>query len=103
MIDGFSFEADGRKYDCTVEKTRFPKAEPRWWFAVTGDQQRYAPFEAAKADTQARVKKRVLAFYNDLLFRRAQPPEPRSQFGNRGRPPGSGKKKEELVELDGDE
>ncbi len=91
MIASFEFEDDGRTYTCTVETTRIAPTEPRWWFAVTGDRQRYAPFEAGSHDTQKSVRTRIVAFYNDLLFRRAQPAEVRQHWAQRGRPPAAAK------------
>ena len=45
MIGAFQFENEGRKYSCTVETPRGARTESWWWFSVTGDQQRYAPFQ----------------------------------------------------------
>ena len=86
MIQGFAFEHDGRTYDCTVEKRTAPPAGTWWWFAVSQDQQRYATFETAEGDTQASVKARITAYYENLLRIRALPPEPRHHFGRPGRP-----------------
>jgi hypothetical protein len=45
-----------------------------WWFRVsTDDRHRYAPFEAAANDTQAGVRKRIVAYYEALLAARARP------------------------------
>ena len=91
MIKDFSFEDDDRTYDCTVEERKAPPAGHWWWFAVTGDAQRYAPFEAASSDTQKSVKARVIAYYTKLLFARSQPVEPKQHWARRGRPPASAK------------
>ena len=53
MIGDFAFEHDGRKYTCTVEAQKSTPNDKRWWFAVTGDQQRYAPIEAVPGDALA--------------------------------------------------
>ena len=58
-------------------------AEDWWWFAVTGDAQRYAPFRAERGDTRASVQERVVAFYTNRLFRIAQPREKGSHWGSR--------------------
>ncbi len=58
-----------------------------WWFGVTGDRQRYAPFHRAKDDTAAQVQERIVSYYEDLVARRAMP-SVRSVGGRRpGRPP----------------
>ena len=87
MIKEVNFEHDGRKYESTVETQRGSAGQARWWFSVTGDQQRYAPIEAVSSDTQSSVKSRVIAFYKQHLFIRSQPPAARGHFGQRGRPP----------------
>jgi hypothetical protein len=71
MIQGFEFSDAGRTYTCTVEE-RKGADESWWWFAVSGDGQRYAPFVAAKADTRASVQERVVAFYLNRLFQLTQ-------------------------------
>jgi len=86
MMQGFNFEHGGRTYTCTVEKRTTAPVGWWWWFAVTTDQQRYAPFEVASADTQASVKKRIIKYYENLLEVRARPPEPRQGFSRPGRP-----------------
>ncbi len=83
MIRGFEFEEDGRKYRCTVEARRSAPDDAWWWFDVSGDRQRYAPFHAASADTQKTVRTKIVAFYTNVLEARARPAEPRSQWGRR--------------------
>jgi hypothetical protein len=89
-MKAFNFDHDGRTFECTAEKRTTAPTSTWWWFAVSRDQQRYAPFEVAKGDTEASVKKRIIAYYDDLLWRRAQPVVPRQHWARRGRPPGSG-------------
>jgi hypothetical protein len=86
MTKAFNFEAGGRTYTCTVEVRKAPPAGSWWWFAVTDDQQRYAPFEVSSADTEKSVKKRIIAYYENLLEVRARPVEPRQHWAHRGRP-----------------
>ena len=83
MIRGFEFEEDGRTFVCSVEARRTTPDVAWWWFNVSGDRQRYAPFQAASADTQKGVKAKILAFYVNLLEARARPAEPRSHWGRR--------------------
>jgi hypothetical protein len=88
MIESFEFAEGDRTYKCQVRAPAGPIEEAWWWFQVSGDQQVYAPFRAAKSDTKASVRPRVISFYKHRLARLAEPPVQR----NRGRPPGSGKK-----------
>lgn len=81
-----TFEHGGRSYVCTVEAQRRTPDDLRWWFAVSGDQQRYSPIEAASNDTAASVRARIVAFYEHQLWLREQPPAPRGAFGQPGRP-----------------
>ncbi|HEV7994126.1 MAG TPA: hypothetical protein VGP25_20025 [Gemmatimonadaceae bacterium] len=83
MIRGFEFEEDGRTYVCRVESRRATPDEGWWWFDVSGDRQRYAPFQAVSADTKNGVKARIVAFYANLLEARARPVEPRSHWSRR--------------------
>ncbi len=86
MIQGFTFQHGDRTFTCTVERRTSPPVGDWWWFAVSRDQQRYSSFEAVASDTQASVKARVTAYYDNLLRLRALPPESRSHFGRPGRP-----------------
>ena len=86
MIGGFSFEHDGREYTCTVEERRAAPAGKWWWFAVTRDQQRYAPFEATSGDTDKSVRTRIIAYYENLLEVRARPAVPRQHWARKGKP-----------------
>ncbi len=85
MIKDFEFQDGGRSYSCTVEAQK-GGAESWWWFAVSGDQQRYAPFRAAASDTRASVQERVVAFYNNRLFQLTQPTQRGSHWGKRNVP-----------------
>ncbi len=84
MIGEFQFEDGGRTYVCRVEQPRAGRTEAWWWFGVSGDQQRYAPFQAKKGDTRDAIKTRVVAYYAELLARRAAPPVPRHHWARRG-------------------
>jgi hypothetical protein len=70
----FAFTDGGRTFSCSVETMHGPRAEAWWWFRVsTDDHQRYAPFRAEPDDTTERVQHRVVAYYDNLLARRAEP------------------------------
>jgi hypothetical protein len=80
--DSFEFVDAGRRFECSVEKMRKASPETWWWFRVSTDEQnRYAPFRAEDGDTQSSVQARVVAYYDDLLVRRAAPPVNRWQRG----------------------
>lgn len=74
----FSFIENERTYTCVREGLRGAQDDPWWWFSVSSDDRhRYAPFRAEPGDTEATVRPRVVAYYEDLLVRRAAPAEPR--------------------------
>ena len=76
----FTFEADGHTFVCSVETGRKPGDEPWWWFTVTGDAQRYAPFLAGADDTHDSVQVRILAYYRAMIERRSMPLDARSTW-----------------------
>lgn len=84
FVGAFEFEEGGRLYRCCVEGERSTRAGAWWWFGVSGDAQRYAPFHPEPGDTKNSVRARIVGYYNALLERRAMPPAPR--YGH-GRPP----------------
>jgi hypothetical protein len=97
MIGAFEFENDGKKYSCAVEQSRFTQDQPWWWFQVSGDTHRYAPFQALASDTRQSVRSRVVAYYTNHIARRAAPPPPRGHWARRqagatpaGSPPAPG-------------
>jgi hypothetical protein len=75
----FAFTDAGRTFTCRVEPARGQR-DAWWWFDVSTEQhQRHAPFRASAADTADAVQARVVAYYDDLLARRAAPPATRWQ------------------------
>jgi hypothetical protein len=87
MSKKFSFAEGDRKYQCRVEGPTGGRTETWWWFEVSGDTHRYAPFHAASGDTEASVRDRILAYYVNVLARRS---EPAASWHNRGnRRPGA--------------
>jgi len=85
FVAAFEFEEDGRLYRCCVEGEPSARVGAWWWFDVSGDAQRYAPFHPEPGDTKNSVRARIVSYYNALLARRAMPPAPRRVPG---RPPG---------------
>ena len=76
VIEGFDFAHDGRTFTCRVEAPGPERKEAWWWFhvsAVEADRHRYAPFRASATDTRASVESAIVAFYDDLVARRALP------------------------------
>ena len=72
--ESFAFVDDGRTFTCRVEASRHARTDAWWWFVVSTEQhQRHAPFRAEADDTPAGVQARVVAYYDDLLARRAAP------------------------------
>ena len=83
FVGTFEFEEGGRVYRCCVEGERSARTGAWWWFDVSGDAQRYAPFHPEPGDTKNSVRARIVAYYNALLVRRAMPPTPRHVAGRR--------------------
>jgi hypothetical protein len=77
MIKGFDFEHDSKTYHCSVEPLR---GDSWWWFNVSGDPNRYAPFHAAGSDTRDSVKTRIVEYYANHIARRLAPPVPRGRW-----------------------
>jgi hypothetical protein len=72
----FNFEDAGRMFVCRIEQARTPHTTAWWWFTVSSDSYRYAPFHADAADTEDSVRVRIVDYYDTLLARRAAPRQP---------------------------
>jgi len=69
-----------RTFSCSVAPRRASESALWWWFRVSSDRgNRYAPFLADSDDTPSSVQARIVAYYDDLLARRAAPSVPRWQ------------------------
>ena len=77
-IEAFEFEHDGRTYICTPEARAGGKKEMWWWFRVSGDAQRYAPFEVVAGESKDAVAKPAGIRQEWVLVRRAGRPGPAS-------------------------
>ena len=80
MIGPFEFEENGKTYRCTIQPAQ---GQPWWWFQVSGDANRYAPFQAASKDTRESVRARIVSYYANHLAARFAPPPPRGHWSNR--------------------
>lgn len=69
MIGAFSFIHDNRTYNCYPER-QGEQGDVWWWFTVTHDQNRYAPFLAQSKDTRASTQARIVAYYANHLAHR---------------------------------
>ena len=70
ITEAFDFVDGGRTYTCRIEALRQGGSERWWWFDVSGDRSRYAPFRAEVEDTEASVRRRMVAYYEDRVARR---------------------------------
>lgn len=78
--EGFSFVDAGRTFTCRVEGSRPRSGDSWWWFDVSTERhERHAPFRAESSDTADAVRARVVAYYDELLARRAAPAQSRWQ------------------------
>jgi hypothetical protein len=71
MLQPFTFEADDRLFTCQIEQGRSRLAQAWWWFTVSGESHRFAPFQPVADDTIDSVRSRVLSYYRELVARRA--------------------------------
>jgi hypothetical protein len=72
MLQPFTFEADDRVFACQIEQGRTPVAQAWWWFSVSGESHRFAPFQPLADDTEDSVQFRILSYYRELVARRAE-------------------------------
>lgn len=78
--NAFSFVDAGRTFTCEAKEIRPRSGDVWWWFVVSTERDaRHAPFRADADDTQPHVQARIVAFYDELLARRAAPVQPRWQ------------------------
>jgi hypothetical protein len=66
-LKAFDFEDGGKVFSCRVEEQRRDRPETWWWFGVSGDRNRYAPFRAEIDDTEDSVRTRVVAYYTERM------------------------------------
>ena len=75
----FTFEADDRTFVCQIEGGR-THVRQWWWFTVSGESHRFAPFQPRADDTVESVRCRILAYYRELVARRALSLDPREAW-----------------------
>lgn len=74
VLQEFSFVDRGRTFVCRVAASRVLGPDPWWWFEVSTEQhQRHAPFRYEATDSPEAVQQRMVAYYDNLLERRAAP------------------------------
>ena len=83
MLGPFEFQEGGRTYRCAVEESPVARGQGWWWFSVSNDNSRYAPFPATAGDTRKSVKERVVGYYENHLARRAAPPPQRAHWAQK--------------------
>lgn len=70
----FQFVEAGQTFYCSVETPRLEGMAPWWWFRLdSSGSTRYAPFEASASDTEQSVRRRIIAYYAELLAIQARP------------------------------
>jgi hypothetical protein len=80
VIADFTFQADDHTFGCRIETARTAGAQPWWWFNVSGDEHRYAPFQSDASDTVESVQLRIASYYRALLARRELPLDMRTTW-----------------------
>lgn len=76
MRPSFSFQDSGRVFACEVGQAHARDSVMWWWFTVSSDAHRYAPFPADASDTEDSVRSRVVTYYDALITRRTAPRQP---------------------------
>lgn len=76
IVARFTFEADDRTFACQIEGGQ-TLVRQWWWFTVSGETHRFAPFQPSAEDTLGGVQSRILSYYRELVARRALVIDPR--------------------------
>lgn len=85
-MDFLEFKHEARTYTCRAASSPATPNITWWWLAVSTESQRYAAFRTAKTDTPENLRRRIQAYYAQLLIDRARPPEVRGPWGRRTPP-----------------
>jgi hypothetical protein len=83
MLRSFSFVHNNRTYACHREEAPGSQTDAWWWFTISHDGNRYAPFRALARDTRASVQSRIVAYYSNHLAHRAM--TDREHWARRGK------------------
>lgn len=78
-IAPFTFDADDRTFVCQIEGGHTPVRQ-WWWFTVSGESHRFAPFQPGADDTVGSVQSRILSYYRELVARRSLTLDPRETW-----------------------
>jgi hypothetical protein len=82
-VNQFAFESSGRQFHCERAASPATPGTFWWWITISGENQRYAAFRSEKGEVEAKLKPRVIAYYEQLLVDRARPPAPRQWAGRK--------------------
>lgn len=82
-MDFMEFEHEERTLTCRCESSPATPGTTWWWLNVSGDAQRYAAFRAEPGDTPANLRKRMVAWHEEMLAARARPREFKPQWSRR--------------------
>ena len=85
-MNQFQFENEGRQFRCERGPSPATPGTMWWWVNVSGESQRYAAFRSEKGETEAKLKTRVISYYQQLLVDRARPPAPRTNWSQNRKP-----------------
>ena len=77
------FKDGDRMFVCRAESSPATPGTLWWWISVTGESSRYAAFRAESDDTEARLRPRILAYYQQVLADRARPVVVRQHWAQR--------------------
>ena len=82
-MDFMEFEHEERTLTCRCESSPATPGTTWWWLNVSGDAQRYAAFRAEPGDNPTNLRRRIVAWHEELLAARARPREFRPQQWSR--------------------
>jgi hypothetical protein len=79
-MEFMEFESEGRTLTCRSASSPATPGMNWWFYAVTGESQRYAAFRTEPSDTPENLRPRILAAYAKVLADRARPQEFRPRW-----------------------
>jgi hypothetical protein len=85
-VKELAFQDDGRTFTCHAASSPATPGTMWWWVSISGETQRYAAFRTEAGDNPTSLKRRVIAYYAQLLADRARPREIRTSWGRPRKP-----------------